>query len=211
MKTIHTILILLFAIATFASDEKYYEQMGKQIKNVYTAKTIDELQAAVNAFNRIAGVEKSKWEPHYYSAFGNIMIATREQEGSKKDSYLDQALAAIEKGKALVPNESELIALEGFVHMIRVTVDPATRGPQYSGMAMQAYGKALGINSNNPRALALMAQMQFGTAQFFGSSTAEACGMAKKALEQFTSFKSDNPVAPVWGKEMTEGLLKSCN
>jgi tetratricopeptide (TPR) repeat protein len=209
MKTTTFIFALLISVSAFASD-KYTEQMSKHIHAVYTAKSVDEYQSAINALDRIALAEKTKWEPYYYSAFGNLMLATQTTEGAKKDSYLDLALAAIEKGKTIQANESELIALEGFVHMIRLTVDPGTRGPQYSGMAMQAFGKALGINPNNPRALALMAQMQFGTAQFFGSSTTEACGMAKKALEQFGSFKSDNPLAPVWGKEMTDELLKQC-
>lgn len=210
MKTINTFFMLLFAIASLASDEKYFEQMSKQIQQVYTAKTIEDLQAAVNTLDRIANAEKSKWEPYYYSAFGSIMLATRTQEGTKMDAYLDQALASLEKGKALAPNESELIALEGFVHMIRVTVDPAARGPKYSGLSMQTFGKALGINPNNPRALGLLAQMQFGTAQFFGSSTAEACGVATKALALFESQKPASPVAPVWGKEMVEGMLKQC-
>lgn len=210
MKTINTILLMLLAIAVFANDEKYVEQMGKQIQNVYAAKTIDDLQTAVNTFDRIANAEKSKWEPYYYSAFGNIMMATRTKEAAKMDSYLDQALASVEKGKALAPNESELIALEGFVHMIRITVDPAVRGQQYSGLSMQTFGKALAINPNNPRAMALMAQMQYGTAQFFGSPTTEACGVAAKALTLFNSEKPQNPIAPAWGKEMAEELLKSC-
>lgn len=210
MKTINTILLMLLAIAVFANDEKYVEQMGKQIQNVYAAKTIDDLQTAVNTFDRIANAEKSKWEPYYYSAFGNIMMATRTKEAAKMDSYLDQALASVEKGKALAPNESELIALEGFVHMIRITVDPAVRGQQYSGLSMQTFGKALAINPNNPRAMALMAQMQYCTAQFFGSPTTEACGVAAKALTLFNSEKPQNPIAPAWGKEMAEELLKSC-
>lgn len=211
MKTITLIFLIVITSAAFANDEKYFEQMGKQIQLVYQAQTIEELQEAVNALERIASVEKSKWEPHYYSAFGYLMMATREKEGSKKDQYLDQALAAVEKGKTVVPQESELIALEGFVHMIRVTVDPASRGAQYSGLAMQTFGKAMSLNPSNPRALALTAQMQFGTAQFFGSSTAEACGIARKAQDQFITYKSDNPLAPVWGKEMNEELLKSCH
>lgn len=211
MKTITLILLMVMTTAAHANDEKYFEQMGKQIQIVYRAQTMEELQGAVNALERIASAEKTKWEPHYYSAFGYLMMATREKESSKKDNYLDQALAAVERGKALVPQESELVALEGFVHMIRVTVDPATRGAQYSGLAMQTFGKAISLNPNNPRALALMAQMQFGTAQFFGSSTAEACGIARKASDQFNTYKSDNPLAPVWGKEMNEELIKSCH
>lgn len=209
MKTTTFIFALLISVSAFASD-KYTEQMSKYIHAVYTAKSVDEYQSAINALDRIALAEKTKWEPYYYSAFGNLMLATRENDGSKKDAYLDLALTSIEKGKAIQANESELIALEGFVHMMRVTVDPAARGQQYSGMAFQSFGKALGLNANNPRAQALMAQMQFGTAQFFGSSTAEACGLARKALGQFDNQKSDNLLAPVWGKEMTVELLKQC-
>jgi hypothetical protein len=137
-------------------------------------------------------------------------MATREKEGLVKDKYLDLALRSNEKAKALLPNESEIIALEGFIHMIRVTVDPASRGQQYSGLAFQSFGKAVSLNPENPRALALLAQMQFGTAQFFGSSTTEACGTNSKALEKFDTFKSDNALAPKWGRGMAEDLKKGC-
>jgi len=209
MKTLTFLFALLISVSSFASD-KYTEQMTKHIHAVYTAKTTEEYQAAINALDRIALAEKTKWEPYYYSAFGNLMLATKESDGGKKDGYLDLALASIEKGKTIAATESELIAIEGFVHMIRVTVDPATRGPRFSGMAMQTFGKALGLNPNNPRAQALMAQMQFGTAQFFGSSTTEACALASQALQTFETQKPASAVAPAWGKEMTESLLKSC-
>ncbi len=211
MKTINLIFLMIIAVTTWANDDKYYEQMGKQIQAVYTAKTTDEFQAAINALDRIANAEKNRWEPLYYSAFGNIMLATREKEDSKKDAYLDLALVAIEKGKPLAPAESELIALEGFVHMIRLTVDPASRGQQYSGLAMQTFGKALGMNPDNPRAMSLMAQMQFGTAQFFGQAPTEACETARKAASVFeTPIVSENPLAPRWGKEMNLEVLKNC-
>lgn len=211
MKTINLFFLMIIAVTTWANDDKYYEQMGKQIQAVYMAKTTEEYQVAINALDRIANAEKTKWEPLYYSAFGNIMLATKEKESSKKDSYLDLALAAIEKGKPLAPAESELIAIEGFVHMIRLTVDPASRGQQYSGLAMQTFGKALGMNPNNPRAMSLMAQMQFGTAQFFGQAPTEACETARKAASVFeTPVVSENPLAPRWGKEMNLEVLKNC-
>jgi tetratricopeptide (TPR) repeat protein len=211
MKTINLFFLTIISVTTWATDEKYYEQMGKQIQAVYTAQTMDEYQSAVNALDRIAGTEKTKWEPYYYSAFGSVMMATRETEPSKKDAYLDQALAAVEKGKAIVPGESELVALEGFVHMIRVTVDPASRGQQYSGLAMQTFGKAIGMNPKNPRALSLMAQMQFGTARFFQQAPTEACATASKALSVFNeNIQVENKLAPVWGKQMTEELVQNC-
>ena len=95
--------------------------------------------------------------------------------------------------------------------MLRVTVDPASRGQQYSGMAFQSFGKAVAMNPENPRALSLLAQMQYGTAQFFNSPTTEACATLTKALEKFDSYKSSNPLAPQWGRKMAEGLKSRCN
>jgi hypothetical protein len=184
--------------------------MTSNIKLVYTAKSVDELKQAINAFERIGNAEKSKWEPFYYAAFGNIMIATRETSGSQKDLYLDQAASFISKAAAVAPQESEIATLEGFMHTIRLTVDPATRGQQYSMLSMQAYGKALQQNPENPRALALMAQMQLGTAQFFGSPIDEACKTNVKAVEKFETYKTDNELAPKWGKDMTKELSDKC-
>jgi hypothetical protein len=216
MKTLNIIPILVALLALLVSlianaSDKYTESMQKNIQVVYAANTIEEIQAAVNAFERIGEAEKSKWEPHYYAAYGYLMIALREKETQKKDSWLDQSLKSVEKAKAVSSNESETIALEGFVHMIRVTVDPASRGQQYSGMAMQSFGRAISLNPQNPRALVLMAQMQYGTAQFFGSSTDEACGTLKRALELFdTPTASDNPLAPIWGKQMADNMKPQC-
>ncbi len=212
--TIIPIIIAVFLIAivkfAFANDNKYAETMQKNINTVYTAQTIEELQAVTNTFERIATAEKTKWEPYYYASFGYVMMATREKDGAKKDAYLDLAFTSINKAKEIAPNESEVIALEGFNYMIRLTVDPGSRGPQYSGLAMQTYGKALALNPENPRALTFMAQMQYGTAQFFGSSTAEACATLSKSLEKFSTFKSDNPLAPVWGQAVAEGMKEQC-
>jgi hypothetical protein len=204
--------LLLFSASkfAFACSDKYTETMQRNIDAVYQAQTIADLQNAVNAFERIGEAEKTKWEPFYYASFGYVMMANKEKEANAKDNYLDLALKSSEKAKALQPNESEVIALEGFIHMIRVTVDPASRGQQYSGMAFQSFGKAAAMNPENPRALALLAQMQYGTAKFFGSPTTEACGTLTKALEKFDTFKSDNALAPTWGKGMAEGLKTQC-
>lgn len=209
-KTI-TLLTLLFIITTaWATDDKYTETMKKNIQSIYTAQAIPDIQLAVNAFERIGAAEKTKWEPYYYASWGYIMIANRETEGAKKDAALDQAQTALKKAQDIVPAESEVVALQGFIHMIRVTVDPATRGQQYSALAYQSLNKAVAINPENPRALALLAQMQFGTAQFFGSPTTEACATAEKALEKFNVTAEPKPLAPMWGKSMAEGLKAKC-
>ena len=209
-----SLIVWVFQISIqslLANDDRYLEAMQKNIQAVYTAGTIPDLQEAVNSLERIGAAEKSKWEPYYYAGFGYIMMATREQDRAKKDLFLDLAMTAVEKAKAVNPGESEIVTLEGFVHMMRVTVDPAARGRQYGGLAMQAFGKATSLNGDNPRALALSAQMEFGTAKFLGSSTVEACSTLAVALEKFDNYSTTNPLSPKWGKEMAVGLKKECD
>jgi hypothetical protein len=209
MKTLIIFFTLTFNLL-YADDQKFIDVMTQQIESIYKAKTADEFQQSINAFERIGNVEKTKWEPFYYSAFGYLMIANNEKDPAKKDQFLDLSAAALTKAKAINENESEIVALDGFIQMIRVTVDPAARGAQYSGQAMQLFGKAFGLNPENPRALALMAQMQLGTAHFFNAPTTEACATANKALQKFATYTSSNPIAPKWGKGMTEGMVSNC-
>ena len=208
------VLFLAFLALTanplVANDEKYVEAMRKNIKSIYEAESIEAYQQSVNAFERIASAEKDRWEPLYYVAFGNVMMANISNDNAKKDGYLDLAMEAIERAKTLKQDESEIIALEGFAHMIRVTVDPQTRGMEYAPLAVMTFNRALAINPENPRALALLAQMQYGTAQFFGSPTNEACGINSKAVEKFDTYKSDNTLAPTWGRQMAETLKEKC-
>jgi tetratricopeptide (TPR) repeat protein len=207
------LIAILWAATTtpsFSADEKYLAAMQKNIQAIYEAKTIGDLQGAVNAFERIAAAENTRWEPLYYAAFGNVMMSARAEDAAKKDEYIDNAISLIGKARSLAPEESELFALEGFALMMRVTVDPGTRGPQFAGLAVRAYDKAIQLNPENPRAWALLAQMQYGTAQFFGSSTAEACESLATALAKFETYKSENPLAPQWGRPMAAGLKEKC-
>lgn len=208
--TILSLALILALQAAWATDDKYTETMKKNIQAVYTAQAVPDLQLAVNGFERIAAAEKNKWEPYYYASFGYVMIANREAEAAKKDAALDQALVALKKAQEITPAESEVVALEGFIHMIRTSVDPATRGQQYSALAFQSLNKAAALNPENPRALVLLAQMQYGTAQFFGSPTTEACATLTKALEKFAAAATPAPLAPQWGKGMAEGLKGKC-
>ncbi|HYG21118.1 MAG TPA: hypothetical protein VD816_19415 [Ohtaekwangia sp.] len=211
IKIISLFVMMVFTTtAGFSNDDKYVAVMQKHIQMLYEAKGVSDLQQAINGLERIASVEKTRWEPNYYIAFGYIMMSHHEIDKGKKDLYLDQAEVSLGKAKAILPGDAELIALEGFVYMMRVSVDPASRGAQLSGAAMQAFQRATAIDPENPRALTLTAQMQYGTAQFFGSPATEACAMAMRAQEKFDTFKSDNVLAPQWGRGMAADLTEKC-
>jgi len=215
MKTINFLALvaaLIFAVSgtALANDDKYTQTMQKNIQAVYQAQSIPDIQTAVNTFERIAAAEKTRWEPYYYASFGYIMMATREQDKERKDTYLDQAMTGIKKAGELAPAESEVVALEGFAYMIRLSVDPGSRGARYAPVATQILNKAVAMNSGNPRAYSLLGQMQYGTAEFLGSATTEACATLDKALEKFSTFASTNPLAPRWGQAATEKAKAGC-
>ena len=121
-----------------------------------------------------------------------------------------KALELAKKAKEYSPNNSEVVALEGYVYMMQLAADPNSRGQMLSPKVMQTFGQAMKLDPQNPRAMALMAQMQYGTAQFFGSSTAPACEMAKKSISVFDAEQNEQSFDPKWGKSVAEALIGQC-
>ena len=210
IKSTISVLMTLVVCTAWGNNERYRSAMILQIENLYEAESIDAYQLVVNAFERIGEAEGNHWEPFYYASFGYIMMANLETDAKGKDAFLDQAIVALNAAKSVEPEESEIVALEGFIHMIRLTVDPQSRGAQYSALAMKSFGRAIELNPDNPRALYLVAQMQFGTAKFFGTSTQEACKTATAAIDKFAEASNDDPIAPNWGERMAMEFVKSC-
>ena len=192
------------------SNETYVNTMMQTIGEVYNATDPKGLQETINKLDRIAAAEPDKWEPYYYKAYASIMVGVMTEKSVEKDQWYEQALEAVRKGREIAPAEAELVALRGFALMMKVAVNPEVRGPEYSPLAMQAFGQALGMDEGNPRALYLMANMQLGMAQFFGQGPEEACGTLQKAIESFSTYKSENPLAPQWGQAQAEAMQENC-
>jgi len=203
----------LFAVCLMSigfAQDKYLESMQGAINEMYSAQAPGDFEPVINKFTRIGQAEADKWEPQYYVALSHVFKSFRIQEPAAKDAVLDQALAAVKQGAAISPNNSELLALEGFTNMIKLSVDPANRGQSYTPRIMAAFGRAMAIAPANPRAALFMAQMQIGTAQFFGSSIAEPCQLVQKSIGLFDSYQPTSPIAPMWGKEMVKEYTGMC-
>ncbi len=213
MKNLLTLTLILTGLAgiAFANNGKYEQVMLKNITALYEAKTIEDYQKVINTLDRIGMAEEGKWEPHYYGAYGNILMSMRVRQLSEKDQYLDAAQLRLDKAIAIQEDHVEMITLQGFIHMMRLSADPANRGQQYAGLAFGAFNKAVEMDENNPRALIMRAQMKQGTAKFFGTSTDEACGEAQKALEIYDQVADGEPsIAPSWGRGQAAGMVKEC-
>ena len=212
-KLVLLLVMVLSATFTFAENDNYTQAMSAALTALGEASSPDDFKAVANQFERIANVETDQWLPNYYAAYAMLINASNQKDGAKKDGGLDAAQQFLDKAAENEHDKSEVAALQGFIHMIRIGVDPASRGPQYSGMSAAALQKSIAINPNNPRAMHLLAQLSFGTAQFFGSDTSEACGQNEAAIKLFTAEEAaqkSDPLAPAWGKHMAEGFQRQC-
>ncbi|MDP2040244.1 MAG: hypothetical protein Q8S14_05785 [Algoriphagus sp.] len=200
-----------FVFAAFANDPAYENAMKKQLAAMKTIQSAEESQAVANGFLRIAKAKSEEWLPLYYAAYLQTIAAFRFEVN--KDQFFDQAMELVTKADKIAPNNSEITALKGFVIMGKLSVDPMSRGQEMSPLAMQTFGKAIALDNQNPRATTLMAQMEQGMAQFFGSGPEKACGLARIGLELFGKEEAkvdDNYLLPTWGKREAEQVASAC-
>ena len=209
--------ILIFALSFIcihvanASDPAFEKAMSKQIQAMATIQTLEESQKVSNSFLRISEAQPEEWLPLYYASLLQIESAFRFD--INKDQAFDQALEYIEKAKKIAPENSELTALEGYAVMGKLSVDPANRGQNLTPEAMQLFGKAIALDRENPRAVLLMAQMELGMAQFFGSGPEKACGMARMGSDLLQKEKGKinlSYILPTWGERMASQFEKVC-
>ncbi|NNF34586.1 MAG: hypothetical protein HKN68_10780 [Saprospiraceae bacterium] len=211
-KTIILILMMSFSVGIWAQNP-YVESMMKGMELIKKAQGKDQYITAANHFDRIAQVEKEQWHPAYHAAFSKAIAATQVSDPSMIEEFLDGAQSSLDNASSIIDNHSEILALQGFIHMLRIGVDPMTRAQQYSGMSSASLQKAIALDENNPRAIFLLAQLSYGTAQFFGSGTEEACQLNEKALALFAAEeknKKDASFDPQWGRNMSESFKEQC-
>lgn len=202
---------ILIAAVAIGQNEKYYQKMGETLGLFASASSVEDFQDLANQFGVIAKVETEEWLPLYYEAQCYILMGfTGQPEADVQDSYLDKASASIDKMAKLAPNEAEVYVMKAFHHTGYLVVDPPSRAMSTQPLISAAISKALSIESNNPRAKFLSISNEMGTANFFGSDTAPICEKAVQLLESWDDYVPKSPIHPNWGKEETEGIVRSC-
>ncbi|MCF1751998.1 hypothetical protein [Mariniradius sediminis] len=207
-------LLLASMVSIVASNDAYVQAMQKALTNMRSAASVEDLKKSANAFARIAEMNTSEWLPDYYAALTYANMGFRSQGSlAEKDEFYAQAKKHIQKADAISPNNSEIVAVQGFITMGELAADPQSRGQHLSGEAMQLFGKAISLNRQNPRAIVMMAQMEYGMAQFFGQGPEKACGLLNSSLELFAkeeASKVEGSIEPRWGKSMAEEMKQMC-
>jgi len=212
MKKLILSIALIFTVALVQANDSsaYIKVMKAKIEQFNKSQSLEDLQASANAFERIAQKETTEWLPLYYAAFGYVKMGFNKTLSiDQKDTYLNKAINLVENAEEISPNNSELTALKGYALMGKLTADAANRGQTLSPQVMQTFGKAIQQNPENPRALYLMAQMEYGMAQFFGSGTEKACAMNQQSISLFEKNNSEG-IMPSWGLGGAKAMLSMC-
>lgn len=216
MKKILLIATLIgFSISGVQAEENKYEKiMLSSISEIYEAETTAALDALANKFARIGEAEKDKWHPYYYAALSKVFKAFKVSDNLEKDLILDEGAKYVAIGKEIDPKNSELEALDGFINMIKIGVDPETRGQTLSPKIFRAFATAMALDSGNPRAVLFMGQMSMGTAEFFKQPLDESCQLITRANDMFNEQQSKDAtdvLAPTWGQYGIDEWLGKCN
>ena len=209
MKTAATFLLAL-TLAT-AQAGNYEKAMASALADFQKCQTVEDFTKAANQFERIAMVEKQEWLPLYYHAQSYILISFMSKEtADQKDMYLDLAQKSIDVMMKIDAEESEIYAIQSFLHTARLVVDPMNRGQSMMVASGKAIEKSLELNPNNPRAQYLLLSNEVGMAEFFGKEIAEYCPRIKTLYANWDSMNSTKDFYPKWGKAQVEGLLEGC-
>jgi hypothetical protein len=211
-KVITLTLALVFQISSYAqSNDQYFTYMQESIALYDSVKTLADYQEIVNRFDRISKAESQEWLPAYYAGLTNIYMSfVKGLEGDQRDEYLDKALVYLEEAEVINGETSETVVLRGYIYMAKVSVSPALRGMTLSAKVTGLFEKALAMDPQNPRANLMVGRWKYGTAQFFGSSTDDACAYMQKALSLFKNQEEDLGINPFWGESQAQAMSKTC-
>ncbi|MFC2126004.1 hypothetical protein ACFLU5_14470 [Bacteroidota bacterium] len=212
MKTLVSIILLVVVNPLFStSDSKYERAMKDALEEMEQAASINDFQDVTNQFERIADVEKERWQPAYHAAYTKVMMAAMEQDLLKKDPYLDAAQKHLDAIEQMEHDGTERMALQGFLTMIRMSVDPS-RGMDLGQECAMILNQAYVMNKQNPRAVLMLAQFNHGSAQYLGEDTSESCAMFDEViqlLDQPEAEESDQ-FLPKWGKDIAYMMQQQC-
>lgn len=205
------ILAISFALPAKAENDAYTRAMQNAIEGYANVKNLEDYQQIANNFERIAQMEKEKWLPRYYTALTYVYMSFgKGLDKDQRDEYLAIAQEHADAAEERSENNVEIVILQGYIKMAKLSVSPALRGITMAPQATQLFEQARQMAPENPRAAVMLAQMKYGTAQFFNSSTEESCDLAQESLALYDK-ETERGIQPYWGKGLAESLLINCD
>lgn len=204
--------LALVSILSFAQSEKYLAAMKSNMGAMDSSfKNPANLLTLANNFERIATSEKNQWLPYYYAAFCQVNFGFMQTDKSKTDGIADKANELINKADSLMPNNSEISCIRSMIASCHMMVNPRERFMQYGQESQTQIENAMEQDPNNPRPYMLKGQSLRYTPEQFGGGCKNALVELQTALDKFKVFKPGSELAPNWGLERVQNLIKECN
>ena len=213
MKTLKSLIICLLlvtATTAFADEDKFVSAINKGLELLSTARSPDQFQLAANHFERIASAESKEWLPLYYAAYSNLNAGLFGTDKAKQDELYDRALAQLKAAEVISKENSEILAMQGYVVLMKLAVDPMVRGMSMMPEGMALLDKAKKVDPENPRVYLIEGQFKFYTPEAYGGGKAAARPILQTGKEKYAAETPASEIAPQWGKQRLEQLLKLC-
>lgn len=210
MKKIILSMLLLISISTvFAQSDKYVAAMTANLELLKNAKSQQDYNTVAAAFERVANVEKTRWQPYYYAALAKLNGAMQDEKADK-DMAGEQVDALLTKAEAIQQN-SELSTLHYYNEVMKMSVNPGERYMTSAPLMEKYYAQAIAQDSTNPRIYFMKGETIFHTPESFGGGKTAAKPVFQKSVDLFGQQKDTTDFAPRWGKEKAEEMLQQCN
>ncbi|MBK8808185.1 MAG: hypothetical protein IPO21_16785 [Bacteroidales bacterium] len=211
MKKVNLVFVMLTFVLLSFGQSQFEVAMLQNIDSLYQSKNTEALQKTINAFERIAQADTTRWEPLYYATYGYCQMSLREQNNDKKDALCDKGEIFLNKALAKFPNESELYVLKGFLLNMRLVVNTSARASIYIGPILTAYAIAEKMNPENPRIYYMKGNLTMNLPDFMGGGKEAALPIFKLGKEKFDTFTSSNLLMPRWGRDDCINKIKECS
>lgn len=204
MKTIKCYFYVILFLMPFTVSA---QDLTRVVEDIRKANTENEYVQARNQLERLCMVNPKEWLAHYYLAYTDVQLSFRASSKEEKMKYINDAQTYLKKlSDMLEADVSEVYTLKGFRLYALIASDPQSNGPRYFGEITLSYEKALGVNSNNPRAIMLLALFKNDMAKFMNKSYENFNQDMEKAATLFAG-ESAMALTPSWGKEWLDRLF----
>lgn len=203
-------LFIFFPLILSAQDDRYLSGMKKGLALIDSAKSSDDFIMAGNFFERIALAEKKYWLPYYYASYSYNLAGILGKEKDLKDSYYDKALSWLDSCQKLNPDSSEILCLKGYITLMKISINPMSRGRKLGPEGAKLLDEAKHIKPSNPRPYFVHGQNTFYTPAMFGGGKDKALPLLESAIENYKTFVPESEIHPNWGKQRAEFLIGEC-
>ncbi|MCK5066955.1 MAG: hypothetical protein KAR16_05935 [Bacteroidales bacterium] len=207
-KILFLLMIILVSLPSMSQGKKYQKGMLKAIELMNDAADPESSLQCVTTFEEFAQKYPDQWIPFYYASQILIIASLEESDPAKSDTLLVRAKKSLDKASELAPEESEIHVLKALYYIGMMSVDPATRGPEYFQDVTWELDRAKELGPENPRAAFLDGMMAMNLPDYMGGGPAAAKPIFLDAEKKFNEFQNNDPLWPSWGTDQVKEELE---